>query len=233
MAHQQARIDLHLPAVSVDEASELLESARQQDVEAFARELDEMFARKLDEMSTAALGRIDVRANDPRPRAGRPRGEDPAITIQTEPTAAASRAIALASALDAGEPWVPTRTQRQRGRAALLKILQRDDQLSVQDFARLAGKSRQQVYKDIQARRLLALRLGDRLQRLPDWQLDPLALALTRELLARAPTLDPWTLYLALTHPLEALGGHTPLAALRPGQLAHVADAVSASLGLA
>ena len=233
MAHHLARIGLHLPAVSADEAGELLESARQQDVEAFARELDEMFARKLEEMSTAALGRIEVRVNDPGPRAGRRRDEDPAVTIHAEPTSAAGRANASASALEAGEPWVPTRTQRQCGRAALLKILQSDDRLSVQDFARLAGKSRQQAYKDIQARRLLALRLGDRLQRLPDWQLDPLALALTRELLARAPTLDPWTLYLALTHPLEALGGHTPLAALRPGQLAHVADAVSASLGLA
>ena len=41
-------------------------------------------------------------------------------------------------------------------------------------FARLAGKSQDQINRDIKARRLLSLSLGNRGQRIPDWQLDPL-----------------------------------------------------------
>jgi hypothetical protein len=77
-----------------------------------------------------------------------------------------------AAALRADTRRVPGRTGIQRGRVLLLKAVEQPHNLSLPDSARLANKSRQQIYKDIDARRLLALNVGPRGQRLPDWQLE-------------------------------------------------------------
>src|SRR5690606_17102000 len=81
--------------------------------------------------------------------------------------------------------------------------------LPLTGFAALAGKSRQQIYRDIKEGRLLALDIGRRGQKLPDWQLDPAKLALTQRVMEEASDVDKWTLYRALRDPLEALGGQS------------------------
>jgi hypothetical protein len=68
----------------------------------------------------------------------------------------------------------------------MLRLFEQPQNLPLPEFARLAHKSRQQIYKDLAAkpRRLLALSVGPRKQRLPDWQLDPLRLRLTQDYLS-------------------------------------------------
>ncbi|WP_256579986.1 MULTISPECIES: tyrosine-type recombinase/integrase [unclassified Pseudomonas] len=60
----------------------------------------------------------------------------------------------------------------QRQRLAMLAAYEAPTNLTVPEFARLAGKSREQVSRDIKEGRLLAISLGNRGLRLPDWQLD-------------------------------------------------------------
>ncbi|WP_339532292.1 site-specific integrase [Pseudomonas mucidolens] len=62
----------------------------------------------------------------------------------------------------------------QSERAETLATFEASSNLPLLVFARLAGKPRDQINRDIKARRLLSLSLGNRGQRIPDWQLDPL-----------------------------------------------------------
>ena len=56
----------------------------------------------------------------------------------------------------------------------MLKEFRKPDNLPVIEFMLLAGKSRQQIYKGVEIRRLFALSSGARGQRLPDSQFDPI-----------------------------------------------------------
>lgn len=137
-----------------------------------------------------------------------------------------------AAALRAGRPWAPGATDIQRGRAALLETFDQPHNLPLPEFARLAHKSRQQIYKDIDKRRLLALNAGPRGQKLPDWQLDPVKQHLTQAVLQRAGGIDDWTLYRAFAQPLEGLGGLAPVDAVAPDSIDEVARAVFNVLGV-
>lgn len=137
-----------------------------------------------------------------------------------------------AAALRADARWAPGETDIQRGRAALLDAFDQPHNLPLPEFARLAGKSRQQIYKDIIARRLLALNVGPRGQKLPDWQLDPVKQQLTRAVLQKVEGIDNWTIYRTLSEPLEGLGGHSPVDAVTPGSIDDVARAVFNVLGV-
>ena len=128
--------------------------------------------------------------------------------------------------------WAPTAADVQRGRAELLREFDRPHNLPLADFVRLAHKSRQQIYKDITARRLLALDVGRRGQRIPDWQLQAPGLQLTRAVLQAADDVDAWTVYRALAEPCEALGGQTPAAIANRGNVDAIARVVLASLGV-
>ena len=129
-------------------------------------------------------------------------------------------------------PWEPSATELQRGRALMLKEFRLPGNLPVADFARLAGKSRQQIYKDVELRRLLALSIGARGQRIPDWQLDETRKTLTQAVLQKAREVDEWTLYYALSEPNEALAGKAPLAVVTVGNLDKVRTAVLSQLGI-
>jgi len=61
----------------------------------------------------------------------------------------------------------------QRERAEMSATFEVSSNLPLLVFARLAGKSRDQINRDIKARRLLLLSQGNRGQRIPYWQLDP------------------------------------------------------------
>ncbi|CAM5780612.1 hypothetical protein CCAE64S_00580 [Castellaniella caeni] len=65
-----------------------------------------------------------------------------------------------AVALRASKRWAPTETDIQRGRVVLLTTFNQPQNLPLAEFAKLANKSRQQIYKDIVARRLLSLNVG-------------------------------------------------------------------------
>lgn len=115
---------------------------------------------------------------------------------------------------------VPIRTEKprtshvsdiQHQRAEMLATYEASSNLPLLVFARLAGKSRDQINRDIKARRLLSLSLGNRGQRIPDWQLDPLRHKLVLAVLMRSPDVDAWMLYGALCKPHERLKGRSPI----------------------
>ena len=128
--------------------------------------------------------------------------------------------------------WAPNETDVQRGRAVLLEAFNQPHNLPPTEFAKLADKSRQQIYKDILARRLLALNVGPRGQKLPDWQLDPVKQQLTQTVLQEVEGIDHWTIYRALSEPLEGLGGRSPVDAVTHGTIDDVAEAVFNVLGV-
>lgn len=137
-----------------------------------------------------------------------------------------------AAALRADTRWAPGKTDIQRGRTLLLEAFNQPQNLPIPKFAELANKSRQQIYKDIVARRLLALSVGPRGQKLPDWQLDPVKQQLTQTVLQEVEDIDNWTIYRALSEPLEGLGGRSPVDAVTAGSIDQVAGAVFNVLGI-
>jgi hypothetical protein len=137
-----------------------------------------------------------------------------------------------AAVLRSGTRWTPGETDIQRGRAAMLEAFDQPHNLSLADFTGLAGKSRQQIYRDIDARKLLALNVGPRGQKLPDWQLDPVKQRLTQAVLQGAVEVDSWTLFRALSEPLEGLGGRSPVEAVTSESVAQVTRAVFNVLGV-
>lgn len=137
-----------------------------------------------------------------------------------------------AESLRAATPWASSAADVQRGRAEMLREFDRPQNLPLTDFVRLAHKSRQQIYKDIAARRLLALDVGRRGQRIPDWQLTPPGLQLTRAVLQASGDLDAWTIYRALAEPSEALGGQAPAVSVNRGNVDATTRLVLASLGV-
>lgn len=137
-----------------------------------------------------------------------------------------------AAALRSDTRWAPGATDIQRGRAALLNAFNQPQNLPIPEFAKLADKSRQQIYKDILARKLLALNVGPRGQKLPDWQLDPVKQQLTQTVLQEVEGIDHWTIYRALSEPLEGLGGRSPVDAVTHDTIDHLAKAVFNVLGV-
>lgn len=83
----------------------------------------------------------------------------------------------------------------QRERREMLETYEAPHNLPVVQFARLAGKSGDQINREIKAGRLLTLHMGNRGQRIPDWQLDPLKQRLVHAVLARSDSVDSWRLY--------------------------------------
>jgi hypothetical protein len=203
MAEAAERVHASVSHVTAAEVQRFEAAARIRDRAAFAAELDAL----IDEKLAAATG-----------RAGEPSLDEVLA--------------GKARALQADVRWTPSATDLQRGRRALLEAFERPHNLPLPAFARLAHKSRQQLYKDLAARRLLSLNVGPRRQRLPDWQLDPLGLRLTRAVLAAAPEVDAWTVYRALSEPLDALAGRVPVETVNPGNLDAVVGAVLGVLGL-
>ncbi len=137
-----------------------------------------------------------------------------------------------ARALRASGTWQASASELQRGRMQMLKEFNAPGNLPLAQYAQLANKSRQQLYKDVAAKRLLALSIGNRGLRIPDWQLTPDAQELTRQLLAKAGTVDEWTLFHALAEPYEALQHKSPITAVSKANLNQVLATVLNKLGL-
>ncbi|HCF1528809.1 TPA: tyrosine-type recombinase/integrase [Pseudomonas aeruginosa] len=109
----------------------------------------------------------------------------------------------------------PAISNEQRERMILLDILEAPHNVSVADYGKLAGKSRRWITYEITAGNLLSISLGNRGQRVPDWQLDPLKRQLTQAVLKQTQRgVDTWHIYRALTRPYDALGGLSPIEAV-------------------
>ena len=130
-----------------------------------------------------------------------------------------------------GKPHKSHVSDIQRERAEMLATFEASSNLPLLVFARLAGKSRDQVNRDIKARRLLSLSLGNRGQRLPDWQLDPLRYKLVLAVLMQSPDADSWKLYRTLCKPHERLKGRSPIDALTLENFDITARIVCTALG--
>lgn len=199
----------HLPQVTADDLIRFSDTVEIRDADAFAAELQAFVQERLEAVEFPSL--LDV----------------PLEMESVEQTLARK-----ATTLRASARWAPGATDIQRGRAALLADFEQPHNLPLAEFARLAHKSRQQIYKDIDTRRLLALNVGPRGQRLPDWQLDPVKQRLTQAVLQGAATVDAWTLYRALSEPLEGLAGRSPVDAVTAGSVDEVTKTVFNVLGV-
>lgn len=126
----------------------------------------------------------------------------------------------------------PELSEVQRQRQEMLDVYEAPHVLPVVQFAKLAGKSRDQINREIKAGKLLTLSMGNRGQRLPDWQLSVMKGKLVQAVLGKvAPLADPWDIYHALTEPHPHLDGRIPVEVVAPGNLWDVVQAVVASLG--
>jgi hypothetical protein len=199
----------HLPRVTVDDVRRFSDTVEIRDAGAFAAELQAFVQERVEAVAL-------------------PLSMEGPLDVETVKQTLARKAAALR----ASTRWVPGETDIQRGRAALLEAFEQPHNLPLPDFARLAHKSRQQIYKDIEARRLLALNVGPRGQKLPDWQLDPVKQQLTQAVLQVASEVDAWTLYRALSEPLEGLGGRSPIEAVTADSVDAVAKTVFNVLGV-
>ncbi len=123
-------------------------------------------------------------------------------------------------------------TDIQRNRAMMLVIFEAPHNLPLAVFAKLAGKSRPQINREIEGRRLLSLAMGNRGQRIPDWQLDPVRQEFIQSVLQRAEGVDGWTVYRALSEPHEVLEGRSPVEAVNMQNRHEVARVVFSALGL-
>src|SRR5258708_12769912 len=125
----------------------------------------------------------------------------------------------------------PVLTDIQRERAMMVAIFEAPHNLPLAVFAKLAGKSRPQINREIEGRRLLSLAMGNRGQRIPDWQLDPVRQEFIQFVLQRAEGLDGWTIYRALSEPHEVLEGRSPVDAVNLPTRLHTPSTSLSSLG--
>ena len=198
-----------LPRVTADEVRRFADTVEIRDAEAFAAELEVFMQERLE--------RVELPAS---------------LEVVSARQAVENALARKAAALRAPTRWTPGETDIQRGRAAMLEAYDRPHNLPLPEFARLANKVRQQIYKDIDAGRLMALNVGPRGRKLPDWQLDPVKQQLTQAVLQRASGVDAWTLYRALSEPLEGLEGRSPVEAVTEDSIDAVAWAVLNVLGV-
>ncbi|NYT64110.1 integrase arm-type DNA-binding domain-containing protein [Alcaligenaceae bacterium] len=131
------------------------------------------------------------------------------------------------SAVELPDYAKPHPSNLQYERMKLLDLFEAPHHLRVVDYAALVGKSRRWISYEIQARNLLALSMGHRSLRVPDWQLDPLKRRLVQSVLASTPPdIDPWQIYHVLTEGHESLGGRSPLEAITVSNLEYLVGLV-------
>lgn len=131
------------------------------------------------------------------------------------------------SAVDLPEYAKPKLSELQRERLKVLKVFEGPDNLVVADYARLAGKSRRWITYEIQAGNLLSIQLGNKGQRVPVWQLEPIKRQLTQSVLRQLPRgIDGWTIYQALLMPQDVLSGRSAIDAVTAENVSMLARSV-------
>ncbi|WP_208742429.1 tyrosine-type recombinase/integrase [Achromobacter veterisilvae] len=117
----------------------------------------------------------------------------------------------------------------QREREEMLAMYESPSCLPVPLFAKLAGKSKDQINRELKAGKLLSISLGNRGQRVPDWQLVPLKHKLAQVLMSQCPHADSWSLYRLLTQPHPDLGDRAAIDMVTPANLGMVARVIAGS----
>ncbi|WP_310635952.1 tyrosine-type recombinase/integrase [Delftia acidovorans] len=118
----------------------------------------------------------------------------------------------------------------QRQRMELVDVFEAPHNLPVAEYAKMAGKSRRWISYEIKAGNLLALNLGNRGQRVPDWHLDPVKHALIQAVLKLTRGADPWQIYNALLQPRATLRGGSALESVSATNLDKIIMAVSTTV---
>ena len=118
----------------------------------------------------------------------------------------------------------------QRERMELVDVFEAPHNLPVAEYAKMAGKSRRWISYEIKAGNLLALNLGNRGQRVPDWHLDPVKHALIQAVLKLTRGADPWQIYHALLQPRAMLRGRPALDSVTATNLDKLIMAVSTTV---
>ncbi|MFU3032674.1 tyrosine-type recombinase/integrase [Pseudomonas aeruginosa] len=118
----------------------------------------------------------------------------------------------------------------QRERMALVDVFEAAHNLPVVEYAKMAGKSRRWISYEIKAGNLLALNLGNRGQRVPDWHLDPVKHALIQAVLKLNRGADPWQIYHALLQSRATLRGRSALESVAATNLDKLIMAVSTTV---
>ncbi|WP_137822539.1 integrase arm-type DNA-binding domain-containing protein [Pseudomonas sp. D(2018)] len=148
------------------------------------------------------------------PMTGEPVKRLSAVPIQPEPTPVEEAIV----------------SDVQRERMAMLATYEAPHNLPVDQFARLAGKSRDQINRQIKAGKLLALSMGNRGQRIPDWQLDPLKQRMVQAVLMGSESVDSWSLYQLLMQPRGSLGGRSAIEGVSLANLHEIVQMISGDL---
>ena len=115
----------------------------------------------------------------------------------------------------------------QREREEMLAIYESPSSLPVPLFGKLAGKSKDQINRELKAGKLLSVSLGNRGQRVPDWQLVPLRHKLAQVLMRQCPQADSWELYRMLTRPHPDLGDRAAIDLVTPSNLGMVVQVIA------
>lgn len=117
----------------------------------------------------------------------------------------------------------------QREREEMLTIYESPNILPVPLFGKLAGKSKDQISRELKAGKLLSISLGNRGQRVPDWQLVPLKLKLVQVMLKQVPDADAWDVYHLLTKPHPGLDDRAPIDIVTPTNLGKIVQVLLAA----
>ncbi|WP_210479127.1 tyrosine-type recombinase/integrase [Pseudomonas chlororaphis] len=115
----------------------------------------------------------------------------------------------------------------QREREEMLAIYESPSCLPVPLFGKLAGKSKDQINRELKAGKLLSISLGNRGQRVPDWQLVPLKHKLAQVLKNQCPQADSWDLYRMLTQSHPELGDRAAIDMVTPSNLGAVVQVIA------
>ncbi|HGW5375690.1 TPA: tyrosine-type recombinase/integrase [Pseudomonas aeruginosa] len=126
--------------------------------------------------------------------------------------------------------WGEPMSDVQRQRMELVDLFEAPHNLPVAEYAKMAGKSRRWISYEVKAGNLLALNLGNRGQRVPDWHLDPAKHALIQALLKINRSAEPWSIYHALTAPCPGLRKRSAIESVTFDNLNKLIDLVSSTI---
>lgn len=156
----------------------------------------------------------------------------PTQTVTIPPVSAATvqrlPAVPITSPIPTPSPTAISDIQQRR--LEMLEIYESPQVLPVPTFAKLAGKSKDQINREIKAGKLIALTIGNRGQRIPDWHLDPIKDELVFSILQRAGEVDRWKLYRTLSRPHRFFKDRPPVEVVTHANLKQTAEAVCATL---
>jgi integrase len=134
------------------------------------------------------------------------------------------------SAVPSRSVLLPPLSDIQRERLELLDIFEAPHNLPAASFAKMSGMALRTVNHAISMGRLLALNLGTRGRRIPDWHLDPLKHTLIVGVLKQNSDADPWQIYHALLQPRPALRDLSAIEAVTAANLDKLITMISAAV---